>query len=153
MKVHFLIISVIYVLHIIVVVPHSVDGMVLQDGKLSHLELLIQKPMRYKHHKGNYIKSLEEGITPLGLQIKKNPAFLPVSKNFVSKWNAILNEAENNIIKLFMYESAQVTAKIEVEIQEELKEEDPNRFRKKTNQLEHKHATFRKVLEKRRFKR
>ena len=41
---------------------------------------------------------------------------------------------------------------MEVEIQKELKEEDPNRFRKKTNQLENKHANFRKVLEKRRSK-
>ena len=95
--------------------------------------------------------SLEESITPSGLQIKKKPAFLPVSKDFESKWNAILYEAEN-IIKLLMYESNQVIAKIEVEIQEEIKEEDLNRFRKKINQLENKHANFRKVIEKRRSK-
>ena len=69
--------SVIYVLHIIIVVPHSVDGMVLQDGALSHLDLLIQKSMCYKHQKENYIKSLEEGITPSGLQINKNQLFYP----------------------------------------------------------------------------
>ena len=34
-----------------------------------------------------------------------------------------------------MYESDDVIAKIDVEIQEELKEEDPNRFQKKINQL------------------
>ena len=51
-----------------------------------------------------------------------------------------------------MYESNQVIAKIEVEIQEEIKEEDLNRFRKKINQLENKHANFRKVIEKRRSK-
>ena len=60
-------------------------------------------------------------------------------------------EAEN-IIKLLMYESNQVIAKIEVEIQEEIKEEDLNRFRKKINQLKNKHANFRKVIEKRRSK-
>ena len=147
MKVYFLIASVIYVLHIIIVVPNSVDGVVLQSGTLSHLDLLIQKSMSYKHDKENCIKSLEEGITPSGLQIKKKTAFLPVSKDFESKWNAILYEAEN-IIKLLIYESDQVIAKIEVEIQEELKEEDQNRFRKKINQLENKHANFRKVIEK-----
>ena len=42
-----------------------------------------------------------------------------------------------------MYESDHVIAKIEVEIQEELKEEDPDRFQKKINQLENKHANFR----------
>ena len=151
MKVYFLITSVIYVLHIIIVVPHLVDGMVLQDGTISQLDLLIQKSMRYKH-KENYIKSLEEGITPSGLQIKRKPAFLPVSKDFESKWNAILYEAEKNIIKLLMYESDQVIAKIKVEIQEELKIEDSNRFQKKISQLENKHANFGKVLENRRSK-
>ena len=75
--------SVIYVLHIIIVLPHSVDGMVLQDGTLSHLDLLIQESMRYNHQ--NYIKSTEKGITPSGLQIKKKPAFLPVSEYFESR--------------------------------------------------------------------
>ena len=51
-----------------------------------------------------------------------------------------------------MYESDQVIAKIEVDFQEELKEEDPNIFRQKINQLENKHANFRKLLEKRRNK-
>ena len=58
-------------------------------------------------------------------------------------------EAEKSIIKILMYEPDQVIAKIEVEIQEELKEEDPNRFRKKISHLENKHANFHKVLEKR----
>ena len=94
--------SVTYVLHIvIVVVPH------------------LQKSMHYKHHKENYTKSLKEGITPWGLQIKKIPAFLPVSEDFESKWKAILYDVENNIVKLLMYESDQVIAKIEVQIQEE----------------------------------
>ena len=97
MKIYFLITSVIYVLRIIVVVPNSVDGTVLQDGTLSHLILLIQKSMRYKHHKENYIKSLEERITPSRLQIKKRSAFLPVLEDFESKWNAILYDAEKNI--------------------------------------------------------
>ena len=100
------------------------------------------------------------------LQIKKNPPFSLVSEDFESKWNAILYGAEKNIIKLLMYESDQVIdesdqvidesdqviAKIEVEMQEELKEENPNIFRQKINQLENKHANFRKLLEKRRSK-
>ena len=115
MKVYFLITSVIYVLHIIIVVPHSVYGMVLQDGTLSYLDFLIQISMRYKHHKENYIKSLEEGITPSGLQIKKKTAFLSASEDFESEWNAILYDAERNIIKLLIYESDQVIAIIDVE--------------------------------------
>ena len=87
MKLYFLNISVIYVFNIIIVVPHSVDGMILQNETLSYLDLLIQKSMRYKHHKENYIQSiyklhLEQGILPSGLQIKKKPAFLPVLVDF-----------------------------------------------------------------------
>ena len=51
-----------------------------------------------------------------------------------------------------MYESHHVIAKIEVEIQEEPKEEDPDRFHKKINQLENKHTNSCQVLEKRRSK-
>ena len=79
---------------------------------------------------------------------RKKTAFLPISEGFESTWNAILYDAEKNIIKLLMYESDQVTEKIEVEIHEELKE-DPNGFRQKINQVKNKHASFRKLLEKR----
>ena len=75
MKVYFLITSVFYVLHIIIVVPHSVDGMVLQDGELSHLDLLIMKSMRYKHHKENYFKSLEEVLHHRDYKSRKNSFF------------------------------------------------------------------------------
>ena len=51
-----------------------------------------------------------------------------------------------------MYESDQIIAKIELDLQEELREEDPNRFRQKINQLENKYANFRKLLQKRRIK-
>ena len=51
-----------------------------------------------------------------------------------------------------MCESDQVIVKIEVEIQEELKEEDPNRFRQKINRLVNKYANFSKLLQKRRSK-
>ena len=68
----------------------------------------------------------------IGITNQEKTVFLPVSKDFESKWDAILYEAEKNIIKLLMYESDHVIAKIEVEIQEELKEEDPNIFQKKS---------------------
>ena len=51
-----------------------------------------------------------------------------------------------------MYESNQVIAKIEEEIEEELKEEDPYRFWQKINKLESKHVNICKLLEKRRSK-
>ena len=53
--------------------------MVLEDGTISHLDLLIQKSTRYKH-KENYIKSLEEGITPSGYKSTENQLFYPFQK-------------------------------------------------------------------------
>ena len=66
---------------------------------------------------------------------------LIVSSNFFFK--QLLDKVFSNSYQIFIY------IYIFIYIQEELKEEDPNRFRKKINQLENKHANFRKVLEKR----
>ena len=51
-----------------------VNGMVLYDGATTTLDHLVQKSLRYKHHKQNYIRSLDEGIIPTGLRINKKPA-------------------------------------------------------------------------------
>ena len=52
-------------------------GMILNDGN-SHLDNLFQKSFRYNHHKENCKISLEEGVTPTGLKLRRDPAFLPV---------------------------------------------------------------------------
>ena len=43
--------------------------MVIQDGGMSLLDRLLQKSLRYKHHRENYIQSLEEKVIPAGLSI------------------------------------------------------------------------------------
>ena len=45
-------------------------------------DLLFQKSVRYKHHKKNYLKSLEERIVPRGLKLRKESALTPVSEDF-----------------------------------------------------------------------
>ena len=72
-------------------------GMVLNDGN-SHLDHLFQKSLRYNHHKENYKISLEEGVTPTGLKLRKDPAFLPVNDGFQQKWDAILFNGEINLV-------------------------------------------------------
>ena len=47
-----------------------IKGMVL-NVRFSHLDHLFQKLLRYHHHNQNYRTSLQEGIIPTGLQIKK----------------------------------------------------------------------------------
>ena len=46
--------------------------MVFSGGLLSGLDLLLQKSIRFNHHKLNYERSLFEGIIPTGLKISKN---------------------------------------------------------------------------------
>ena len=91
-------------INLVILVFHDVlplaNGMVLHGETLSHLDLLLQKSLRYKHHKLNYIRSLGECIIPSGLKIKKKPAFQPVSEDFEVKWNSILYNAERNIINI-----------------------------------------------------
>ena len=58
-------ISIIYVTN-----TNLIDGMILFDGG-QHLQRLLQKSLRYQHHQKNYEKSLETGIIPKTLKIKK----------------------------------------------------------------------------------
>ena len=84
MKVVYFLITIIYVTN-----TNSIDGMMLYDGE-QHLERLLQKSLRYQNHQKNYEKSLETGIIPNGLKIKKVPAFHPVSEDFFIKWEQII---------------------------------------------------------------
>ena len=110
-------------INLVILVLHKVlplaNGMVLHRKTLSHLDLLVQKSLRYKHHKLNYIQSLEEGIIPSGLKIKKKLAFQQMSE-----WKSILYNAERNIVELLLYKAEKVIATIQVEIQAEVNEKN-----------------------------
>ena len=79
MRIVYFLITIIHVTN-----TNSINGMVLFDGE-QHLEMLLQKSLRYEHHQKNYEKSLETGIIPKGLKIKNVPAFQPVSEDFFYK--------------------------------------------------------------------
>ena len=100
---------------LVILVLHNVlplaNGMVLRGETLSNLDPLVQKSLRYKHHKRNYIQSLEEGIITSDLKIKKKPAFQSVFEHFEAKYNSILYDAEKNIVVLLLYELEKVIAK------------------------------------------
>ena len=55
--------------------------MVIQDGGMSLLDILLQKSLRYKHHRENYIQKVEKIVIPSGLKINKKPAFAPISQD------------------------------------------------------------------------
>ena len=94
--------------------------MLLNEGN-SHLDHLFQKSLRHNHHKENYEMSLEEGVTPTGLKLRKGPAFLPVTDGFQQKWDAILLNAERNLVELLLVEAASVIKKLELDFNKELK--------------------------------
>ena len=110
------------------------------------MDLLVQKSLGYKHHKLNYIQSLEEGIIPSRLKIKTKPAFRPVLEHVEVKWNSILYNAERNIVELLLYEAEKVITKILVEIQEEVYEKKPEKFERRYAELEGQHSHFQRKL-------
>ena len=81
--------------------------MVLNDG-FSHLDHLCQKSLRYHHHKENYRTSLQGGIIPTGLKIKKEPGFELVTEQFDKKWNSVLFNAERSLVELLLTELSNV---------------------------------------------
>ena len=123
-----------------------VYGMVLLDGSTLHLDHLLQKSLRYKHHKEKYIRSLNEGIVPVGLHLNKKTAFVPVSENFEKKWKTVLLNAEKDLVQFLLVESDKVIAKIKFEIESNLKKDDPFNSKKNYQLLEKKRDKYRSYL-------
>ena len=82
-----------------------VNRMVIQDGGMSLLDRLLQKSLRCKHHRENYIQSLEEKVIPSGLKINEKPAFAQISEDFRINWKNILRRAEYSLVQLLLTES------------------------------------------------
>ena len=116
---------------------------VLYDGE-QHLERLLQKSLRYQHHQKNCEKSLETGIIPKGLKIKKVPAFHPVSKNFFIKWEQILYNAEKNLVGLLLYESFKAIARIEIDFSDEIYKLHPDDYKAKRIELTNNNEFYKK---------
>ena len=114
MKDYRVIISSIVYLYIVL---NLVNRMGVEDGSLSHLGILLQKTLRSKYHKQNYLRNIEEGLTPTGLKLQKKPAFVPISEDFSIKWNRVLSDAEEKLVRLLLSESGKTTGELEAEIE------------------------------------
>ena len=88
---------------------------------MSPLDRLLQKSLRYKHHRENHIQSLEEKVIPSGLKINKKPAFVPISEDFMINWKNILRRAEYSLVQLLLTESQKVIKKLDSDIENELR--------------------------------
>ena len=101
-----------------------IQRMVIENDGLSHLDLLLQKTLRYKHHK-------EHRIIPSGLKINEKPAFIPVSNDFTEKWNNILRSAEEKLVILLLAESDNVIDNLQTKIKEGLQNKYGNDYKNK----------------------
>ena len=100
---------------------------------------MLQKSLQYKHHKENYLYSLEHGIIPSGLKINKKPAFIPVSNDFTEKWNNILRSAEEKLVNPLLAESDNVIDNFQTKIKEGLQNKYGNDIEESFKNQEEKH--------------
>ena len=103
------------VYHLIILCSFLIKEIITFDGN-SHLDLAFQKALRYSHHKENYKKSLQNGVIPHRLRIKKQPAFVPTTEDFYIKWDSILYDAERKLVELLLVELEKVVAKVQIDI-------------------------------------
>ena len=122
-----------------------IQGIVIENDGLSHLDLLLQKTLRYKHHK-------EHRIIPSGLKINEKPAFIPVSNDFTEKWNNILRSAEEKLVILLLAESDNVIDNLQTKIKEGLQNKYGNDIEESFKNLEEKHQDYKKKLTRKRDK-
>ena len=57
--------------------------------------------------------------------LKKSAAITPVTGDFHRKWQQILYYAERNLVELLLYESSQVVAKIQIDLDAEIRKINP----------------------------
>ena len=129
-----------------------VQRMVIENDGLSHLDLLLQKSLQYKHHKENYLYSLQHRIIPSGLTINKKPAFTPVSNDFTKRWNNILRSAEEKLVNLLLSESDNVIDDLQTKIKEGLQNNYGNDVEESFRKLEKKHQEYKNKLTRKRDK-
>ena len=60
------------------------------------------------------------GLTPKGFRIREYPAFELVSYDAQIKWKEILYNAKKNLVELLLYESSNVAAKLEIDLNNKL---------------------------------
>ena len=105
---------------ILLVLHNTIFGMELFERNLLQIDYLMQKEIRYEHHQKNFLRSLEEGITPTGLKIKTKPGILPISEGFQETWNSILLTTEQHLVELLLKESNNIITDIQIQIQASL---------------------------------
>ena len=136
----------------LLIILSMVHRIVIKDDGLSELDILLQKSLRYKHHKENYLHSIENRIVPSGLKINKKPAFLLISDDFTDQCNKILLNAEEKLVNLLLVESNRVINNLQEKIEGKLYEKYGNDTENRLWDLEYKHINYKKKLKQKRNK-
>ena len=76
------------------------------------------------------------------------PAFQPVSEDFFIKWEAILYNAEKNLVELSLYESSKVIAKIETDYFNKIDKLHLGDYKTKLNASTNNNKFYKKQFEK-----
>ena len=113
---------------------------------------MLQKSFRYEHHLKNYEESLKTGLIPNDLQIKKSEAIIPLTEDFHRKWYQILYDAEKNLVELLLYVSSQVVAKVQIDLDAEIRKINPKNYDQKYTDTKQKNYKYWKELEDKRSK-
>ena len=86
------------------------------------------------------------------MRIKKSAAITPVTEDFHRNWQQILYDAEKNLVELLLYEASQVVAKIQIDLDTEIRKINPNNYNQMYTDTKQKYYKYRKKLEVKRSK-
>ena len=90
---------------------------------------IYQRSLRYEHHQENYQSSLQHGITPFGLQLKKLAQIESISEDFRTKWSNILYNTERKLVNLLLDETNVMHKKLEDDFDKALRISYPHNYR------------------------
>ena len=108
--------------------------------------------LRYEHHQENYLSSLQHGITPYGLQLKKRAQIETISEDFPTKWSNILYNDERKLVNLLLGETKVMHKKLENECDEVLRISYPHNYTDMKNEIMRRNITLKITLSERRRK-
>ena len=86
------------------------------------------------------------------MNLRKYLAFLPVTDGFQQKWDAILFNAERNLVELLLVETDSIIKKLELNFNKELKRQFPDSIQENRLLIKKKHQPYKKQLRIRRRK-
>ena len=81
----------------------------------------------------------EHGVICSDLNNNKKPAFIPVSNDFIKRWNNILRSAKEKLVNLHLSELDNATDNLQTKIKEGLQNKFDNDIEKRFKNLEEKH--------------